>query len=1630
MGLLARLSRLLHSRTTISRRPRRPKQESSRLCRFEAMEPRRLLSAEALKIGAVYLEEDSGSDMHGDTFQVAFEGGAPGTQLNRLVISGDRGQPGLSAGDVLFDTEPGYLGADHAFPFTLVSLSTANPAASVRSSVADGGTQLVLDLTGFQAGDKLVFSIDVDEVEQWDATETELAVINEGLDPVTSGVEFQGSLLAAYFSAPHYHDISGTAEFRNRYDDLLAGKGLDLPADDEGGKRDRSAGTAMQLVQQPLPVSIEGTVYLETDLDLVQDAGEDGIANVQLALWRKEGQAYVFTGHTVRTDSTGNYKFGLNLELLPGTYQVREAQPEGLFSVGAVPGTVAGERAGTTVLGDPDILSEIVIPLGGQEAIDYDFAEALPARVSGHVYHDRNNDGIRQPASEEGLGGITIQVIPVTTVSDQSAVTVTTDANGYYEATGLAPGTYRVVEPAQPPGYFDGLDTPGTVNGSQVGAAVNPGDRIEGIFLGGGQAGVEYDFGEIAPASVRGKVTLTQPDGSCFVPGCDRPLADVTVRLLDPSGTELAVTATNELGEYAFTDLFPGTYTVVEVTPANLIDGQDHVGTVSGVKVGRLVANDVIGDIVLGAGQAGIDYDFCEHLLASLSGFVYHDANNNGVFDAGEEPIAGVLLTLLDAQGSAAATQRTDSSGAYAFTRLHAGSYTVVESHPTGWTDGQDTAGSVAGTSVGQAVNPGDRIEGIVLQWGDEGVDYDFGELKPARISGTVYQSGGHGTCFEPGPDLLPLAGVSILLQGTEGSILARTTTDAQGRYQFTGLLPGIYTVVEQTPEGWIDGGERVGTVHGNPVGYVQENDVIGGIWLLSGEAGEDYDFCEHPPSSLSGHVYHDLNNDGRFGEDEPPIAGVLVALQDETGGIVATARTAEDGSFAFLNLPAGLYALVETHPDGWLDGQDAEGTIEGIRTGRAINPGDEIQDIHLRWGEQGVDYDFGELLPSSLAGLVHVDSDGDCKQDTGEPPLSGITLQLLDARGNVVATTQTNAAGQYRFAGLLPGVYEVREEQPAGYFQGCERVGSHGGVAGTDRIGSIRVLSGEDLVHYDFCEIPPSRLSGYVFQDGPPIVVTNGQLPEKLSALRDGQRTADDTPIPGVVIELRDGLTGEPIDASEALPGTYPSGPIRAITDATGFYEFPGLRGGRSYAVYELHPAGFVDGIDTPGTAMGIAFNPDEEVSPVIVSQLTHDPKNDAIVRIGLKVGQSSENNNFSEVVLKNTSSVVPDYPSTPRPGPLPPVFLPPLLAGPPGFGIHRETIRPTIVAGGGMGEPAFTWHLSVVDAGMPRNADSADATDPRNWMVTTYLDFTNWKADRLRGGSWMTPVSYRDGKQDPDFHETLFGIQGAIPVVGDFNGDGISEIGVYYLGEWFLDLNRNGRWDEDDLWARLGTADDLPVTGDWNGDGKDDIGIFGPEWEGDARALRVEPGLPDSENSPKDKPKNVPPRPHEATDGRRYLKRSIKGPQRADVIDHVFRFGSGQDMPVAGDWNGDGIRTIGVFRDGRWRLDLDGDGKFTERDATAQFGVPGDLPVVGDFNGDGVDEIGVYRRGTWYVDLNGNRSLDAHDKVFEMGGAADFPVVGDWNGDGIDEPGLYRGTSPPSDTPVSQPSATPAVE
>jgi serine-aspartate repeat-containing protein C/D/E len=313
-------------------------------------------------------------------------------------------------------------------------------------------------------------------------------------------------------------------------------------------------------------------------------------------------------------------------------------------------------------------------------------------------------------------------------------------------------------------------------------------------------------------------------------------------------------------------------------------------------------------------------------------------------------------------------------------------------------------------------------------------------------------------------------------------------------------------------------------------------------------------------------------------------------------------------------------------------------------------------------------------------------------------------------------------------------------------------------------------------------------------------------------------------------------------------------------------------------------------------------------------------------------------------------------------------------------------------------------TWRLSIINGGQPRGDGLADSQS-QDKLERPHNPFAEDVA--LKSGQWL----FQDKlKSRFDGQPASLGRKGAIPVTGDFNGDGRADLGVFIDGEWFIDLNGNGRWDADDLWAKLGAAGDQPVVGDWDGDGKTDIGVWGAARQGDDAALAAEAGLPDADGASPTKAEAA--RAAARTQrGSRLLQRTSQGALRNDPVDHVFAFSGPADaVAVVGDFNGDGIDTIGLFSGGRWLLDTDGDGKWGDHETEHVFGGDGDVPVVGDLNGDGVDEIGIYRNGVWYFDTNGNHVLDEGDAELRLGGDRDIPVVGDFDGDGTDDIGVYR--------------------
>ena len=691
----------------------------------------------------------------------------------------------------------------------------------------------------------------------------------------------------------------------------------------------------------------------------------------------------------------------------------------------------------------------------------------------------------------------------------------------------------------------------------------------------------------VVNASALTGVVYGDADASGSLTGGDVALVGETVALTGQTifGENISITATSGAGGvYSFTNLAPGTYTLTETQPAGYLDGAETVGTTFGGTANAALGSNTISTLTITAGNnSGSGYNFGEVLASSLSGTVYSDANNNGVVNGGEALLDAVpvQLTGTDFLGQAVNISGTTSGGAYSFTNLRPGTYTITETQPAGFLDGQETVGSQGSGTINNLADS-NTISAIALTQGVDGSGNNFGELAPGSLSGIVYDDLNNNGGVDSGESGIP--GATVVLTGTDDrgvSVNLPLTTQPDGTFTFGNLRPGTYTITETTPAGFLDGKDTAGTLGGSPA----VNDVFSGITLNAGGSGTNYRFGELTPSSLSALVFSDLNNNGTQDAGEAGIGGVAVTLtgtDDLNNPVSISLNTLGDGTVAFTNLRPGIYTITETQPGAYLDGKDTAGTLNGST---AVN--DVVSAIGIAPAQNGTGYRFGELLPSSLSGNVFIDANNDGIFDGGESAVNGVTVTLTgkDDLGNNVNLTATTVGGAYTFNNLRPSDsagYTVTETQPAGLLDGKNAVGTASGVTvnnpPSDVISGVVMLNANTVATgYNFGELQPASISGVVFQD----------------FNLDGTENGPDSGILGATVTL----TGTD-DLGASITSTQ-------TTLANGTYSFGNLRPG-TYTVTETQPAGYNDGLDTVGTANGSnAVN--DQISAILLGSGTN---------------------------------------------------------------------------------------------------------------------------------------------------------------------------------------------------------------------------------------------------------------------------------------------------------------------------------------------------------------------------------------------------------------------------------------
>lgn len=288
--------------------------------------------------------------------------------------------------------------------------------------------------------------------------------------------------------------------------------------------------------------------------------------------------------------------------------------------------------------------------------------------------------------------------------------------------------------------------------------------------------------------------------------------------------------------------------------------------------------------------------------------------------------------------------------------------------------------------------------------------------------------------------------------------------------------------------------------------------------------------------------------------------------------------------------------------------------------------------------------------------------------------------------------------------------------------------------------------------------------------------------------------------------------------------------------------------------------------------------------------------------------------------------------------------------------------------------GNPYRTWTLRRTPAELGKafgvgTAISVELPAPRG--VSGRIGDPAYGAGGMRviGTDGTVTVSGDTARAKLGLRSTLFTVVGppvgGIPITGDWDGNGTSELGWFRDGDFIL-----RRADGSVIRFRFGRAGDLPVVGDWDGNGSDTVGVV--------------------------------------RDTAWFLRNSHSG----GGADLEFVYGRTGDIPLPGNWNPDRRGDeAGIIRDGTWHLN-DRLGGGTARYSFHYGRVSlGDIPITGDWRGEGRDRVGIVRDGEWH--LRYEYAGGSSDNMFVYGRVTrgDRPVTGDWDANLSDTPGVVRG-------------------
>ncbi len=865
-------------------------------------------------------------------------------------------------------------------------------------------------------------------------------------------------------------------------------------------------------------------IWFDANANGIQDAGESGINDIEVKLYKADGTLVATTKSANDADGKAGYYAFDNLH--SGDYYIQITPPSGFH--------ISPKDAGSDDEKDSDIDTQgktAQFYLGVKsEDLKYDAGIYKPSSIGSTIWYDTNHNGVQE--SGEDCRNIDLNVSLLDSANHPIQTQTTHDC--HYLFVNLLPGTYKVkVDLPQ------GFETSPKDQGSDTtDSDFDTTHTTDPILINNGIDKLDIALGFYTKTSLGDHIWIDSNANGIQDQG-EKGIANVTVELLNADGSTTGKSTTSDAnGIYRFVDLLAGDYKLKFTAPQGYKISPHNSGS-DDTKDSDLYQSLITSVIHLTLGTEDMSWDLGLYQEASIGDMIWIDSNGNGIQDSGEDcKGVNIEVTLVEINQ----TQTTQNCH-YKFEHLKPGSYSVKFETPQGYSTTQKGAGS--DQAKDNDIDENGQTISYTLVSGQNIDSVDAGYLKNGQIGDKIWLDANHNGLQDSGEK--GFADINVTLLDSANHPIKTVKTDSSGKYLFSDLKPDHYAIKITVPEGFKLSQKDQGGDESKDSDIDPSSKQSASIQLHSGEHIDTLDGALYSISSIGDRIWLDSNANGIQDEGEKGVANVTVELLKGDGTTTElTTKSDANGIYIFENLVAGDYIVKFTPPTGYevspkdktADDKDSDVNVQTLKS----------QTVHLGVNQHIDTLDMGLFKRGSISDTFWIDDNNNGLQDSGED-CKGINLKVtLHDEANSTKTVTTQDC-HYQFANLVPGKYTVsiafpEHHTPASYHQGDDTQKDNDiKLDGKSEV--ITLVSAEDRTDIDIGLVKDGAIGDRVWLD----------------SNKNGIQDADEKGIAGVEVAL--------------LKGDNSPTNLKTTTNAEGIYSFSGIKPG-SYRVKFTIPNGY----------------------------------------------------------------------------------------------------------------------------------------------------------------------------------------------------------------------------------------------------------------------------------------------------------------------------------------------------------------------------------------------------------------------------------------------------------------------